>query len=175
MRVSPLQDLSVFLLQFRRLFEASVRAEVVLEKTIDCAGNVPTHRVESFVLAPVAVGGTSVDEQHFGCAQMMLHVVSIDLHAILQLEGEGRSMGFRRLGAEGMTARHPGLQPAVEHRHLAVPQPAQQPPQARRKHASCIIVGNHLGLVANTEAAELVGQQAWCGQWMAPVAARDRA
>ncbi|MNE82750.1 hypothetical protein D3C80_1794990 [compost metagenome] len=74
-----------------------------------------------------------------------------------------------------MLQRHarldPGVLAAIQHRGLAMADPAQQPPQARGEHAALRVVGHHRGVVVHAQRLQPRDEVIGVGQGMAAVAA----
>ena len=63
--------------QCRRRLEAAVSVQIQLKKPVARARNMPTHRVQRFILAGKAVGGARVDQAQRGRGQQRQQLIGV--------------------------------------------------------------------------------------------------
>ena len=120
--------------------------------------------------AAEAVGGSGIDEHVPGLLHVRQHLADRDRGDGIDPRREAGRLPVLHVVRERQPDARPRRQPAVEHRHLRVAEPAQHPPHARREGAGVGVVDHHLRVVADAQAAEggggrVPGRAADGGRW----------
>ena len=150
--------------------EASVVGQIELEETVHRARNMAADRVQRFVLAAEAIRRAGIDQQPPGGRQIGPHRIGIgDRQHFAQWIGHGLQRTHR--GVERTAVGLPGGQAAIEHRHVAMTDPAQHPPQPGSEHAAGVVIGHHPVRRRNAALTQQRNERFRCRQRVTAIAA----
>ena len=155
--------------QFFRRAEEPLLVEVPLEEMILRAGDVAADLVDWFAVAAVALGRAGVDQARSGGTEARGDRRDVHGHVRARRPGERARRPAGLAALDRPPFGRPRLEPAVEHRHRVVSQPAQQPPQAAGEHAVFLVVGHDLHAAGDPQPAERLRQRLRIGQGVASV------
>jgi hypothetical protein len=130
----------------RRWPEGTCVGQVVLERPADRSGYVTGYRVDGLHLAPEPLLRPGVDQHPV--RQRGRQPVRIDEPGEALADGEIALVRSVDLCAQG---DRPGRQPAIQHRHGLMTQPAQAPPGSGCIGAAAVVVNHHLVLIVDTQ------------------------
>ncbi len=106
--------------------ETSVGAEVFVEGRALSARNVTGDRVDRLDFTAESRFGTRIDQGHLFPGQARLQLLGADQQRMIRLAGEMATRATRRIQAQRLPRRMPGLEPAIEQVHaVALAQPRQ--------------------------------------------------
>ena len=160
--------------QFGHRFHPPIGFEIVFEKAVARAWNMPTNGVHGFVFAPEAVGASRVKHQKLGMIEIRQHFGHIDAQAWPRPRFEPNRRPRPDLLTERMPCRPPGGKTAVQQRNAVVTQPAQEPPKPSGHHAASVVINYNLRRRNNTKTAKAFGQLRGVRQGMTAIAAIHR-
>ena len=134
--------------QLRCRFETSAWIKIVFEEAIDRTRYMSTDRIQYFIFTAKAIRRTGIDNQMGILLKKLEQRVTINRRLIDTIGKFARNRLFNLI-AKRLPCVEPGCQATIQYGHPTMPQPTQQPPEPGGKHASGIIIGNHLRIVAD--------------------------
>jgi len=159
--------------QFSRRLETAIGVQIVLEETVHRPRNVPSDRVDGFVLATKTVWATRIDQVDTRRFEEGAHMIGIDTESAWPGDKIRRLYG-RHFGNDFPASRHPGGQTAIQDSYPVMPQPTQKPPEPTGDHALRIVIDDDLGARANSDLAQARCQSGLIRQWVTSITPRQR-
>src|ERR1700733_4361346 len=161
--------------QRRGIEEAPLRIKVAREGRALRTGHVAGDRIDLLVLAGEAIRGARMDEQNLARRKRSAHLIAAQRRLRIHMRCELARRPRLAFGADRQARRKPCGVTAVEHGHLLMTDPAQQPPGARRVGAVALIISHHLHAPINAPACRSRAPRLNARQRMAAAARADRA
>ena len=101
-------------------------------------------------------------------------MLGTEQQAHVRLTSEMTRRESRRIQTQRQPCRMPGLEPAIENEHaIALAQPRQQPPGARRVGTGAVVIQNHVAIGIDAPGLQALDQRCRLGQRMTPGHAFD--
>ena len=126
-------------------------------ETVDRTRDMPGYRIDGFLFAAEALGGTGIDQAVGGVLADALNIPGKDDHRPIRLRRENHRLPALDTAVDQPVLALPFLKTAIQHRSPRVTQEAQQPPQAAGKGAAGSIVNHHLGILADAPISQPAG------------------
>lgn len=137
--------------------KAAIGIQVVAEKPVARPRDMATNRIKRFVLAAKAIRNTGVNQAQFTAFEAGQYLIAAD-DPVVTLDFKNGRNRLWPLAGQGAPFLDPLPDTAIEQRNTIMPQPAQQPPQARCDHAPIVVIGDDRGLPRNAGNAQFVCQ-----------------